>query len=117
MTGESGTKYDDRFIVEDIDYIDKSPQYIANMQAKKGIYKDDVVLLENDVLYTRDSGFEFHTQKLHYDKKKALAISDVGYTAYLGKNSITGSYIRYNNKFNRVYSKNIDAIYQLQERE
>ena len=117
MLGSSGTKYDNRFIVKNVDYTDKSPEYIANMKADEGIYKDDMVILKNNVLYTRDNGFEFQTQKLVYDKNSSEAISDVGYTAHLGDNVVKGTYIKYNNKLNRVYSKNIDATYQLQERE
>ncbi len=116
MLGSSGTKYDDKFIVKNVDYTDKSPKYMANMKADDGVYKDDIVTLKGNVFYTRDSGFEFHTQKLIYNKKSAEAVSDVGYTAYFGENVVKGSYIKYNNNLNRVYSKNIDAIYQLQER-
>ena len=114
MIGLSGTKYDDRFIVKDIDYTDKSPKYIANMQAQKGIYKNDIVTLEGNVTYSRDNGFYFFTQKLVYNKKTSQAVSNVGYTANIGKNIVKGSYIKYSNKLNKVYSKNIDAIYQLQ---
>jgi len=115
MIGSSGVKYEDRFIVKDIDYTDKSPKYIANMQSKEGVYKDDIITLHGNVIYSRDNGFEFFTQKLLYNKKTAQAISDVGYSARFGKNSVKGSYIRYNNRSNRVYSKNIDAVYQLDE--
>jgi len=115
MLGASGTKYDDKFIVKGIDYTDKSPKYIANMQAQKGIYKNDIVTLEGNVTYSRDNGFHFFTQKLVYNKKTSQAVSNVGYTAKIGENKIEGTYIKYNNKFNRVYSKNIDAIYQLKE--
>ena len=115
MLGASGTKYDDRFIVKDIDYTNKSPKYIANMHAQEGIYKNDIVILEGNVTYSRDNGFQFLTQKLVYNKKTSQAVSNVGYTAKIGKNVVSGSYIRYNNKLNKIYSKNIDAIYQLQE--
>lgn len=115
MVGESGTKYDDRFIVKNIDYTDKSQDYIANMKADRGQYKEDIVNLKGNVFYTRDDGFRFQTQKLIYNKKTSEAISDVGYTAYIGDNSVKGSYIRYNNVSNKIYSKQIDATYQLQE--
>jgi len=115
MLGESGTKYDDRLVVENIDYTDKSEDYIANMKADRGQYKEDIVNLKGNVFYTRNSGFGFKTQKLIYNKKTSEAISDVGYTAYIGDNVVKGSYIKYNNVLNKVYSKQIDATYQLQE--
>jgi len=115
MLGKSGTKYDDRFVVKNIDYTDKSQDYIANMKADRGQYKENIVNLEGNVFYTRNNGFGFKTQKLNYNKKTSEAISDVGYTAYIGDNTVKGSYIKYNNVQNKVYSKQIDATYQLQE--
>jgi len=115
MTGLSGIKYKDRIIVKDIDYTDKSPTYKANMKAQEGIYKNDIITLKGNVIYSRDNGFQFFTQKLVYNKKTSEAVSNVGYTANIKKNRLKGTYIKYNNKLNRVYSKNIDAIYQLQE--
>ena len=115
MTGDNATKYDDRFVIDDMNYTDKSQKYTANMCAKKGIYKDTKVILRGDVVYSRENGFIFKTQKLIYDKNTSIAISDVGYTAKMGENVVHGTYIKYNNLLNKVYSKNIEAIYQLQE--
>ncbi|SFV68768.1 hypothetical protein MNB_SM-5-349 [hydrothermal vent metagenome] len=115
MVGSKGLKYEDRFIIKDINYTDKSSQYRVNMRAKEGIYKDDIITLQGDVVYSRDDGFEFLTQKLLYNKKSDEAISSVGYSARIGNNRVKGSYIRYNNRLNRVFSKNIDAIYQLEK--
>ncbi len=115
MLGESGTKYDERFVVKKIDYTDKSQDYIANMQADDGLYQNNLVTLTGHVRYSRDNGFIFITEKLTYNKKTSEAISDVDYTAYMGDNIIKGSYIKYNNILNKIYSKNIDAVYQLQE--
>jgi hypothetical protein len=117
MVGSSATKYDDRFIIEDMNYTDKSEEYTANMRAKKGVYKDDKVTLTDDVVYSRENGFVFQTQKVVYDKNNSTAVSDVGYTARVGENIVHGSYIKYNNLLNKVYSKNIEAIYQLKESE
>jgi len=115
MFGESGTKYDERFIVKKMDYTDKSQDYIANMKADDGLYKNELVTLSGHVMYSRSNGFVFNTEKLTYNKKTSEAISNVGYTAYMGDNIVRGSYIRYNNALNKVYSKQIDATYQLQE--
>ena len=114
-SGSSATKYDDRFIVKDINYTDKSKKYTANMHAKNAMYKDDKIILTDDVVYSRENGFIFKTQRVSYDKNSSTAISDVGYSAKIGKNVVHGTYIKYNNLLNKVYSKNIDAIYQLQE--
>lgn len=117
MIGSSATKFDDRYVVEDMNYTDVSDGYTANMCAKNGIYKDDVVILTKDVVYSRENGFIFKTQKVTYDRNDSIAISNVGYMAMMGENIVRGTYIKYNNITNKIYSKNINAIYQLQESE
>jgi hypothetical protein len=115
MNGSSGVRYKDRYIVHNIDYVDNSKKYIATMQAQKGLYKNEVITLTKDVHYIREDGLRFDTQKLVYNKKSAVATSNVGYTAYRGKDEYKGTYIRYDNKKNFVFSKNVQAKIQLQE--
>lgn len=118
MLGSAATRYSNRYTVQDIDYTDnEKEEYIANMKAKHGIYKDDVVVtLHGDVAYVRDDGLTFKTQKAVYNKKTSDVVSDVGYVAYLNESIIKGSYIKYNNEKNRIFSKNVRAKIQLQER-
>jgi len=116
MIGSAATRYSNRYTVEHIDYTDNEKEYIANMKADYGIYKDDIVTLNGNIRYLRDDGITFETQKAIYDKKSALITSDVGYVAHLNNSIIKGSYIRYNNKKNRIFSKNVQAEIQLQER-
>jgi hypothetical protein len=115
MQGSSGLRYKNRYIVNDINYIDNSRKYLASMQSKKGIYKNDIITLTKDVHYVREDGISFDTQKLIYNKTKAIATSNVGYVAHKDKDTFKGSYIRYNNKKNYIFSKNVTAKIQLDE--
>jgi len=116
MLGSTATRYTDRYTVKNIDYTDNSKEYIANMKANNGLYKDEFVTLSGDVKYVREDGLTFKTQKVTYNKKTSEAISNVNYVAYLDKNIVHGSYIKYNNLKNKIYSKNVIAKYQLTER-
>jgi LPS export ABC transporter protein LptC len=116
MLGSTATRYTNRYTVENIDYTDNSKEYIANMKANNGLYKDEFVTLNGDVKYVREDGLTFKTQKATYDKKTSEVVSDVNYVAYLDKNIVHGSYIKYNNLKNKIYSKNVIATYQLTER-
>jgi len=116
MTGDSAVRYSDRYSVAYIDYTDNSKEYIANMRARHGLYKDDIVELEDDVVYSREDGFTFETSRVIYDKKTTIAIADADYVSYRDKNIVNGSFVKYNNSLNRVESKNVTAIYQLEER-
>lgn len=115
MLGSAAIRYSDRYRVENMDYTDSSKGYIANMCADKSIYKDDFVTLSGHVKYTRDDGLSFQTQKATYDKNSSIVESKVGYEAYFNESTIKGSYIRYNNAKNRIFSKNVQAKIQLQE--
>ncbi len=116
MTGDSAIRYADRYSVVNIDYTDNSKEYIANMRAKQGLYKDDVVELEDDVVYFREDGFTFQAEKVVYDKKTTIAVADTQYVSYKDKNIIKGSFVKYNNALNRVESRNVTATYQLKAR-
>jgi LPS export ABC transporter protein LptC len=116
MTGDSAIRYSDRYSVKNIDYTDNSKEYIANMKARHGLYKDEVVELEDDVIYSREDGLTFETSRASYDKKSTIATADADYVSYRGKNTINGSFVKYNNSLNRVESKNVVATYQLSEK-
>lgn len=116
MIGDSAVRYEDRYKVSNIDYTDNSKDYIANMKAKRGLYKDEIVDLEEDVVYTREDGLTFETQRAIYNKKTNITTSESDYRSYRGKNIINGSFVKYNNSLNRVESKNVRATYQLREK-
>ena len=116
MTGDSAVRYADRYSVKNIDYTDNSKEYIANMRAKQGLYKDKIVELEDNVVYSREDGFTFQTSKIVYDKNTTIAVADADYVSYRDKNIVKGSFVKYNNALNRVESKNVTATYQLKAR-
>ena len=113
MYGKSAIKYSDRYNIFDINYTDNSKEYRANMIADRGIYKNNIVKLIGNVVYSRKDGLKFETQEVRYNKKSKIAISDTKYIMYMGKNWVRGSYLKYNNLLNSVESRNVVASYQI----
>lgn len=115
LQGTTGTRYADRYTIKDMDYTDNSKKYIANMISDSGVYKNEIVKLTGHVVYVREDGLTFKSEKAIYNKKTADVISNTKYIAYLNDNIVIGNYIKYNNISKKIYSKNVIAKYQLKE--
>lgn len=115
MQGSRGTRYSDRYEVKNIDYTDNSNEFMANMKAKDGLYKKDVVHLNGNVFFTRTDGLRYFSQKAVYNKKTDVSISDTDYVASMGDNQIYGDYILYDAKNEKMKSNKIYAIYKIKE--
>lgn len=115
MNGDKATKYAGRYEVEQMNYTDNSKEYIANMKSNSGVYKDNTVYLNGDIIYSREDGLTFKTQKALYNKKTTIATVDGSYLLYMGENMVTGEKLKYNNSLETIESKNVRAIYQIQE--
>ncbi|MBN2815887.1 MAG: LPS export ABC transporter periplasmic protein LptC [Campylobacterales bacterium] len=115
LLGDSSKRFSDRYTVDGINYTDNSKEYIANMKAKKGLYKGDDISLEGDVVYNREDGLIFESQEAQYNKKSTILSTDKAFIVYRGKESVKGSSFVYDNTQKKLSSKNIEAIYQLEE--
>lgn len=115
MNGAKATRYKDKYSVEKIDFTDNSKEYTANMKSNSGIYKNDVVYLDGDILYVREDGLTFKTQKATYDKKTSIATADGDYVLYRGANRVNGKELKYNNSLDKIESKNVTVKYQLEK--
>jgi len=115
MSGDKAIRYTNRYKVSNINYTDNSREYLANMKADSGVFKNKIVNLIGNVDYNREDGLSFKTQKASYNKKTKVAYTNTNYISYLGSNKIIGSSLRYNSRLNRVKSKNVRAKYKLKE--
>ncbi len=115
MSGETSLKYADRYQVKKIDFTDNSKNYISNMRADNGLYKDEKVYLDGNVSYVREDGLSFESQHVIYDKATAIVSSNDKYIAFWGKDRMKGSSIEYNTVTNKIVSKKIEIKYDLQE--
>jgi len=115
MSGDSSIKYDNRQLVTNIDYTDNSREYIANMKADEGIYEDDRVQLNGNIVYIREDGLTFKTQKALYDKKIEIIQTQTEFISLRGDNTIKGSLLKYHNDSQKIEAENVTIKYQLKE--
>ncbi|TKI69848.1 LPS export ABC transporter periplasmic protein LptC [Sulfurimonas crateris] len=116
MNGSEASRFTNRYTVKDMDYTDNSKEYMANMKANSGVYKNEIVDLVGDILYVREDGLTFETQKALYNKKTAIATANGKFVLYRDANRVTGVKLKYNDSLERVEAKNVYAIYKLEER-
>ena len=116
MEGTTGLRYTDRYFITNLDYTDNTEKYLANIKSKDGLYKNDIIDLNGDVVYHREDGLTFKTQKARYNKKTDIVQALTKYMSYMNGNRATGSSIEYNNALGLTKSKNIIANYKLKER-
>ena len=115
MTGKKSVKYSDRYEVKDIDYTDNSKEFIANMQADRGLYKDDIVDLEGNVLYSREDGLVFESDEITYNKKTTIAISKKSFVMYRDGDIIHGTSLEFNNLKRQARITDVVAKYKLED--
>lgn len=115
MSGTQGTKYSNRYVVHDIDYTDNEKEYVANMKANHGVYKNEIVTLKGDVRYVREDGLTFETQEAIHNKKTGISRADGKFVAYQNKNIVLGKELVYNNINEKIKAKTVDGTYQLEE--
>jgi len=115
MNGSSALRYSDRYTIENVNYTDNTKKFIANMKANHGVYKNDILDLEGEVVYTREDGLTLETSKARYNKTTAIVSINKKYITYQGSNKIIGSSAVFNNIKNKLTSKNVIVKYKIRE--
>ena len=115
FNGVSGYKYEDRYEVFDINYTDNVREYVANIRSDFGIYKDNIVNMQGNVVYARADGLSFQTDEASYNQKTGVLKTPSAYTLYRNDDKITGTKLVFDSKENHVLSKQISATYQIQD--
>lgn len=115
-TGEKALRYRDRDLLYNFVFNDNSNNAIVSLSADEGKYKNDTIDLRGHVLYTKSDDIEFKSEHVFYDRKHAFAKSDVPFRAVMGNSRVEGKTLYYDLKRDRIKSKDIYAVYSIQNR-
>ena len=110
-TGKKAFRYKDRYKLNDFALTDNSNEYLVAISANEGLYKNEIITLEGDVVYSQSDGLEFKSQKVFYNRKKGYLETKVPYIATQGESRVVGSYLYHDINKKITKSKNVDAIY------
>jgi hypothetical protein len=115
MSGKSALRYSDRYEIKQFDYMDNAKKYLTNIHADYGIYKDPIITLRGDIKFVQKDGLTFQTQEAIYNKSTKLLRAKGAYTLFKDNDKVEGRDLYFYNIKNIVRSKDVTAIYQLQE--
>ena len=83
---------------------------IESLHAKRGIYKQNMIYLDNHIEVNQKEGFKYRTEHAVYNKKTEILNLTSPFTAVMGKNIIHGKSLRYDSRKKEAYAKDIDAV-------
>lgn len=89
---------------------------IESLVAKKGIYKNNTLYLEGDVILKQKHDYTYKTQQAEYVQQTEILNITAPFIATQERNSIRGDTLTYNTRKNEVYGTMIDAtIYTIEK--
>ncbi len=114
--GTKGFRYTNKYLVQDVNYISKAKKNLIYITSKFGKFKKPIIKLIGNVVYRRSDGLVFKTKEGMYNQSTGIFTTSGKYVSYKDNDKIAGYKLFYNNKTNIATSKEVVAIYQLNEK-
>ena len=115
LAGSYAQRFADRYEVSDLNLTDRSDKHIENMTAKRGVYREPMVYLQDDVNYRRDDGIRFETDSVDYNQTSGRMSTDGAFVLKRGEDRFKGNDLVYNTKRGTISAKQIEGIYILKD--
>ena len=113
FSGTRGYRYLDRYEVFDINYTDNSKVYVSNIKSNFGVYKNYIVNMNGNLVYTRADGLTYKSNDGNYNQQTGILRTEGEYLAYRDDNKVIGNSLVYDSKTGQSTSKKVFAIYQI----
>lgn len=115
LAGRYARRYEDRYTVDDVNVTDRTDVHAQNMQAGQGVYREPVIMLQDNVRYRRDDGVRFQTQSAEYNQSSGDVAADTHFILWQGNDRLEGDALRYNTKSGDASGKHIVGDYEIKE--
>lgn len=106
LLASSIIKYKDSFEFEDINATYKKTHTVL---AKKAVYRDDIIYLENNISLKRGNEFSFETNSLKYSIDDKIAHTDSSFILDINGSRVIGEKLYYNLESEKVSADSIKA--------
>ena len=106
LIASKATKYQNYLDLKEINISDNG----HNITAKRAIYEDDSIFMQDEVLFKRSDGLTFSTQEMNYDlKNEELKTFNTFELAFNNGSTLMGTKLYYNLKEKTISADNIEA--------
>ncbi len=116
LEGEIGQRFENRYEVTDITYKDMSKDTLETMHADKGLYKNDVIYLNENVTYAQENGISFKSDEARYDINNSILTTQRDFILTSNESYFKAQKLRFNTKENIMMAKKVSGLYKLEKK-
>ena len=111
LSAKEAIKYTTHFELQEINITYKNTQHLL---AAKATYQDDFIYLDQSVLFKRDDGLVFRTEKLEYSIKSKKLYADESFYIDINGSRIAGKNLQYDLDDKNISAQKIRATIYLE---
>ncbi len=115
LSGARGERFDDRYEVSKVAFSDASKPQLQRMSAEHGHYENNIVDLNDSVIFEQEDGITFRSQEAHYDLNRSLVTTQGDFIITMEQSKFEGTQLAFNTKTRRMHAIKINALFDLEQ--
>lgn len=116
VSGTLGRQYTEHYEVENSHYIQNKNQLGEHLYSDFGVFKNDIVYLNDNVRYFREDGLSFESEHAVYNTKKEFLYVPKSFVLTQNENIIYGNELYYHSLTGDIKAQGVNANYYIQEK-
>jgi hypothetical protein len=115
LAGAHARRFEDRYEVDELNLTDRSEGHLEQMSASKGVYREPLISLRDNVRFERDDGLVFETKNADYNQTSGEVSTAGSFVLWQANDRVDGTDLRYNTKSGEISAKQIVGNYTLKD--
>ncbi len=110
--GVQGKRFIDRYEISDAKFTNNSKIMSESIHSDNALYKENLILLDGNVHYVREDGFQFRSSEGSYDQNSSRIQTQGAFLLTKDGNKVEGSHLDYNVNLDTVSADKVRGSYQ-----
>ena len=89
---------------------------IEELRANKGMFKGDIIYLDDNITVNQKEGFDYAAQHAIYNQKTEILNITSPFKAIMNTNVMYGDSLIYNTSTKEAFATNVDALFYMKEK-